>query len=166
MRLYIILSDVHRQRHLCPDTNRLRNARVMAHFFLRFFFFLFHFSRQPSQPRSSLTSPFLLDFASRCDSHDAPAPFKKSTYEYVSWITRFCSSLKTTSHNGSNGRTFAQHPLCPIHTLSRITLWSSPAGAKISPFQSHSTLLRFPSRLLLSLNSVHIIQYFSVRRPS
>lgn len=41
---------------------------------------------------------------------------------------------------------------------------SSLAGPKTSPFQSHSTLLRFSSRLL-SLNSVHIIQRLLSSRP-
>lgn len=112
-------------------------------------FFSFPLSFLPStinRSQSSLASTSL-DVA--CDSHDAPPPFKKSTCEYASWITRFCSSLKTTPHNGSHERTYAQH-LSSFHhrTLhSRVTLRFSPAGPKTSPFQSHSTLLRFSSRL-------------------
>lgn len=39
------------------------------------------------------------------------------------------------------------HLFSPFAPYSRVTLRSSPAGPKTSPFQSHSTLLRFSSRL-------------------
>lgn len=68
-------------------------------------------------------------------------------------------SHKTTSHNGSDERTLAQRP-SPFHHPHPTLV--SPTGLRQrelrpSPFQSHSILLRFLSRLL-SLNFVHIIQ--------
>lgn len=146
----IIHHSVRRTSSRAFTSRREPSSKRDGIFFPMFFFFL-SLSFLPStinRSQSSLASTFL-DVASRCDSHDAPPPFKKSTCEYASWITRFCSSLKTTPHNGSHERTYAQH-LSSFHhrTLhSRVTLRFSPAGPKTSPFQSHSTLLRFSSRL-------------------
>lgn len=114
MRLYIILSDVHRQEHLRPDANRLRNARVMAHFFHLFF-----------SPSSfiSLVNPRLgrlwhLRFSMSPRDAIRAMLLRHSKSQRANTLPGLLDSAlrshKTTSHNGSDGRTLAQHP-SPIH---------------------------------------------------
>lgn len=128
----------------------------MAHFF----FYAFS-----SSSFISLVNPHNPDRLSRLH-------FSKRRFEIRTMLLRHSKSQRTNTFLGlldsalrskrlrimdrMDGHSCSIPPLCLIHTLSRIT----PAGAKTSPFQFHSTLLRFSS-LLLSLNSVHIIQDFS-----
>lgn len=115
MRLYIILSDEHRRRYLRLNASRLRNAHVMAHFFLVFsflFFFLLLFlsflylSRKPSTDLDRHSRlRFSISFQDAIRTTLPCAAVEKVNERIRFRITRFCSSLGTISHNGSDGRT-------------------------------------------------------------
>lgn len=113
-------------RYLRSDTSRLRNARMMAHFFLvfsllffpLFYFPFFHFSLSfsPACQLISIVSfaPAFLDFVSRRDSR----PLGKVNERIRFRITRFCSSLRAIPHNGSDGRTFPHGLFSPLPSVS------------------------------------------------
>lgn len=116
---------------------------VMAYFFYVFFSSFIFLINHQSIPVISRV------YVSRCHIEMRFARFTiQKVNEYASWITRFCSSFKTTPHNGSDGRSRSIPSLFTIPSFYSLFsyLRSSPAGPKTSPFQSHSTLLRFSSR--------------------
>lgn len=132
----------------------------------------------------SLSSPFSTPFRSRyrlpairARARCSSSPSKKSTSANTPLPGLLDSALRSERlrimdrTNSCLQPLFSPHhsspssPSFPSGSYSALppSRGSSLAGPKTSPFQSHSTLLRFSSRL--SLNSVHIIQRLLSSRP-
>lgn len=112
-----------------------------------------------STPTVICDSPPFPDIVSRLDSRypllpppSLQPPSKKSTSKYASGLRDSALRSGTIPHNGSDGRTFPRGLFFSPSSTS--SLRSHVSLSLTSPFQSHSTLLRFSSWLLSPLNSV------------